>query len=160
MIRKVQNKDFSAITSIYNHYIRETTITFDIDELSEQIMADRIEKVTKKYPYLVIEEEDRVVGYAYASVWKDKDAYDKTVESTVYLDPSASGKGYGSKIYKALLQELKQQGFRIAIACITIPNPVSIALHEKLGFRKNAIFEKLGEKFGELHDVGYWQLML
>ncbi len=160
MIRPVKPEDIPFITEIYNYYVRETAITFDIIELTKNTMKERVEKIAARYPYFVLEQEGEVLGYTYANEWKPKDAYKFTVESTVYLNPKATGKGYGALLYSKLIQELKRMSFRVVLGGITVPNEASIALHEKFGFKKVAVFENIGKKFGQLYSVGYWQLML
>lgn len=102
----------------------------------------------------------QLLGYCYASKWKGRCAYRYSVESTVYLSPDATGKGIGSKLYGTLLAELRQRQFHTVIGGIALPNPASVALHEKLGFEKVAQFRQVGNKFGRWIDVGYWQLLL
>lgn len=160
MIRKATFADVPALLNIYNHYVRETVITFDIVEWELTNMEQHFHKITQSHPYLVCEEQGEVLGYAYANVWKEKDAYQQTCETTIYLKHGISGRGIGSKLYIELIEKLRARGIRVIIACITVPNDASIAIHEKFGFQKVAIFKQLGKKFGILHDVGYWQLTL
>jgi phosphinothricin acetyltransferase len=110
------------------------------------------------YPWLVAEVDGSLAGYAYASRWRERPAYRYTAESTIYLSQESGGHGYGSKLYNALLDELRAGGFHAVIGVITLPNPASIALHEKLGFSKVAHFSQVGYKFEHWLDVGYWQL--
>ena len=100
------------------------------------------------------------LGYAYASKWKGRCAYRFAVETTVYLDAPAHGRGLGRRLYERLLAALRESGMHVAIGGIALPNPASIALHEKLGFRKVGQFEEVGFKLGRWVDVGYWQVML
>ena len=99
----------------------------------------------------------QVVGYAYAGRWHDRSAYRYSVETTIYLDADHLGKSIGSGLYAALLQQLKERGMHVAIGGIALPNPGSVALHEKLGFRKVAHYGEVGFKFNRWIDVGYWQ---
>jgi phosphinothricin acetyltransferase len=108
----------------------------------------------------VAEIQNEVAGYAYASQWRSRSAYRYTAESTVYLDPVHTGKGIGNALYKDLIERLKAMGIHVVMGVITLPNPPSIALHEKLGFKKAAHFVEVGYKFGRWLDVGYWQLNL
>ncbi|NVK21101.1 MAG: N-acetyltransferase family protein [Kangiellaceae bacterium] len=161
VIRNVIEADASQIADIYNHYIENTIITFETAQVSSQEMANRIhETLAQSLPYLIIESDGQVLGYAYASKWKGRCAYRYSVEVTVYLSPTATGKGLGSRLYKELLNELKQLGYRTAIGGIALPNPASIALHEKMGMEKVAHFKQVGFKFDEWIDVGYWQVFL
>ena len=112
----------------------------------------------QKLPWLVALDADQCLGYAYATRWKERFAYRFSVESTVYLAPAASGRGLGSALYRALFDELKALGVHAVVGGITLPNPASVALHEKMGMRKVAHFAEIGFKFGEWVDVGYWQI--
>jgi phosphinothricin acetyltransferase len=111
-------------------------------------------------PWLVAEQGGTVVGYAYASPWKGRCAYRFSVESTVYLDPVHADRGIGTRLYTALLDAIRALGMRTVIGGIALPNPRSIALHERLGFSKVAEFRQLGFKQARWVDVGYWQLLL
>jgi len=157
MIRVATVADAEAIAAIYAPYVLETVITFEEKVVSAEQMAERMVTVTARYPWLVYEEEDRLLGYAYASPWKDRSAYRFACETSIYLAPEAHGRGVGTRLYAALLQELRERGLRVAIGGIALPNPASVALHERLGFRKVAHFDAVGTKFSKNIDVGYWQ---
>lgn len=148
------------IAAIYNHYIVGSHCTFEKVPVSAAIMAERIATVQEKYPWLVIEENGTIKGYAYATAWKQREAYAQTVESTVYVHPDAFGQGYGRKLYSELVQQLKTGEFHAALGGIALPNDASIALHEKLGFRKVGQLQQVGFKFDRWIDVGYWELLL
>lgn len=161
MIRPATEADADALAAIYNHYITDTVITFEETPVSVEEFAGRIRHVLEAgYPYLVDEEDGRVTGYAYASQFRTRVAYRYTVETTVYLDQTLTGRGAGTRLYTALIDELKQRGFHLALGGITLPNPASVALHEKLGFHKVAHFSEVGFKFDRWLDVGFWELKL
>jgi len=162
MVRDAKLSDAGLIVDIYNHYVLNSSVTFEIETLSVSDMATRIsETQTHGLPYIVyLDEEDRVIGYAYASKWKGRCAYQYSVEVSVYLHPDKTGKGTGSQLYAELLKQLKQSGYHAAIGGIALPNPASIALHEKFGMTKVAHFKEIGFKFGQWVDVGYWQGLL
>ena len=161
MIRPATHDDADAIARIYNHYILNTVVTFEEQAVSGPDMAARIDRVfAASLPYLVVEHDRDVVGYAYAGRWHDRSAYRNSVETTIYLDSNRLGKGIGRALYQTLLDRLVEKGLHVAIGGIAIPNPGSIALHEKLGFRKVAHYAEVGFKFGKWVDVGYWQRML
>jgi phosphinothricin acetyltransferase len=160
MIRVCTATDGAAIAEIYNHYVRETVVTFEEASVLPAEMAQRIADVAARYPWLVWESDGAIAGYAYAAAWKTRAAYRHSVESTIYLAASHHGRGVGSKLYGALLAELKTRGFHSVIGGVALPNPASVALHEKLGFRKIAHFAEVGRKFDRWVDVGYWQLIL
>ncbi|MGF6275686.1 L-amino acid N-acyltransferase YncA [Massilia sp. UYP11] len=160
-IRPASSLDAARICAIYNHYVATTTISFEEAPVMAPDMAGRIADVTTGgLPWLVLEVDGVVAGYAYATKWRARPAYRHAVESSVYLDPSLAGRGHGRRLYAHLLDELRQRGLHTAIAGIAQPNARSVALNERLGFRKVAHFSEVGLKFGSRIDVGYWQLLL
>lgn len=160
-IRSATPADGEALARIYNHYVRETIITFEEEAVTGAEMAARLARVQGGgLPWLVAEDDEGVAGYAYATPWKARAAYRFAVESTIYLDPARTGRGLGRPLYEALLDALRAGGFHTAVGGIALPNPASIALHERLGFVKVAHFREVGFKFGRWIDVGYWQRAL
>ncbi len=160
-IRDAQGEDAAAIAAIYNHYVEHTAITFEEDAVSDATMAERIEDVQGGgLPWLVIEQDGVLVGYAYATKWRVRHAYRFSVESTVYLEAGAAGNGWGAALYQVLLERLAGKGYHLVIGGIALPNAASVALHEKLGFEKVAQFREVGFKFDRWIDVGYWQKKL
>ncbi|GAB3733377.1 GNAT family N-acetyltransferase [Luteimonas pelagia] len=160
-IRPARGTDAAAIASIYNHYVADTCVTFETQPVADGDMADRIAQAgTDGLPWLVVEDAGRVAGYAYASKWKGRCAYRYTAESTVYLAPGSTGRGLGEPLYAALVDALADAGMHAVIGGIALPNPRSIRLHERLGFRKVAHFEQVGFKQDRWIDVGYWQRLL
>jgi L-amino acid N-acyltransferase YncA len=159
MIREAVPADGPAIARIYNFYIRTSIITFEEVEIGADDIAARMATVTAAaLPYLVMEEDGRIVGYAYAGKFHARSAYRHTVESTIYLDHEARGAGRGRILYKELLGELRKCPVHAVIAGVSLPNEASIALHEELGFVKVGHHPELGWKLGRWIDVGYWQL--
>lgn len=159
IIRSAQSDDAEELARIYNHYITRTCVTFETEEISAGDMASRIgEAAAQSLPYLVAELDSELVGFAYASRWKGRCAYRYSVESTIYLDPTRTGNGTGTALYAALLDEIREIGMHAVIGGISLPNPASVRLHEKLGFRKAGHFDQVGFKFDQWVDVGYWQL--
>lgn len=157
-IRVSERKDAGALAAIYNHYVKESTITFEEEPVTAAEMARRVEEVqSASFPWLIAESEGRVAGYAYATHWKLRSAYRFSVEITVYIAPAALGQGIGSMLYEQLFNHLQVLGVHVVIGGIALPNPASIALHEKFGLRKVAHFQEGGFKFGRWIDVGYWQ---
>jgi phosphinothricin acetyltransferase len=153
--------DAAVIAGIYNHYIRESVITFEESDVSTAEMASRIAKLSElSLPWLVAEHDDQIVGYAYASKWKERSAYRFAVESSVYLDHRITGKGVGKQLYRELLDRLRKLSVHTAIGGIALPNAASVALHEGMGFTKVAHFKEVGFKFDRWVDVAYWQLHL
>lgn len=160
MIRPATPADAADLCRIYNPYVAGTIVTFETAPVAVAAMAARIRKVTAGHLWLVWEEAGTVLGYAYASRWKDREAYRFAVETTVYVAAEAAGRGVGTGLYRALLPELGALGFHTALAGIALPNPASVALHEKLGFRQVAALPQVGWKLERWVDVGYWALML
>jgi phosphinothricin acetyltransferase len=154
-IRPVAPGDAAAIAAIYNHYVRETIVTFEEAEVTAGEMAGRIAAVTAQYPWLVLEQGGAPRGYAYAGRYHARAAYRHTVETTVYLDHASHRRGHGRALYQALLERLPGLGVHVAIASISVPNPASIGLHQALGFRPVGHFPQIGLKFGNWIDVVY-----
>lgn len=160
MIRSATAADAAAICSIYNRYVAETTVTFETDPVSVEVMRTRIAEVAASYPWLVFARDGEVGGYAYASRWRPRAAYRHSVESTIYLAPAFQRQGIGTQLYTELIARLRAQGIHQMIGGVALPNADSVALHERLGFRKVAHFAEVGRKFDRWIDVGYWQLAL
>ena len=124
-------------------------------------MAGRVAETRNvALPWLVAEASDQVVGYAYASKWRGRYAYRFSVESTVYLDKTSTGKGIGSLLYAELISNIRASCIHVVVGGIALPNEKSVALHERLGFKKVAHFEQVGFKQDRWVDVGYWQLLV
>lgn len=156
-IRSAQIEDAAVLVAIYAPYVETTAITFETEVPMVEDFASRIKKTLEKFPYLVAEEEGALVGYAYASTYYARAAYDWTVELSVYVSNEARGKGIGSLLYDALEEELTVRGFKNFLACIALPNPASLALHEKRGYEQVAHFKKVGYKFDTWHDIVWLQ---
>ena len=160
MVREVKESDAEALCRIYNNYIAGTTITFEEIPLHADEMVSRIKNITQNYPWLVYEENGKVIGYTYASKWKERSAYRYSVETGTYLDSSYVGKGIGTILKTELLKALKEKSIHSVVCGIALPNPASIALCEKFGFEKVAHLKEVGYKLGKWVDVGYWELIL
>lgn len=159
-IRPVSLQDASVISSIYAYYVKETPITFEIDVPDETEIKKRITEYTQKHPWIVCEVGGKVVAYAYATPFKARAAYRWSVETSIYVDHNFHGQGLGEKLYRALCERLKAMGILNIVGVITLPNPSSIKLHEKMGFQLVGRFPEVGFKMGQWYDVGYWQLTL
>lgn len=157
LIKPVEPAHIPHICEIYNHYIVNTTITFEETPLQVAEMQARIEAYTKLYPWLVCtDDQGQVVGYAYASKWKERAAYRHTAEATVYVRDGLAGKGYGKALYEVLLEALQKLDCHVVLGCIALPNEASVGLHEHFGFTKVAHMAEVGRKHGQWLDVGYW----
>ena len=160
MIRPATPDDAPRLAEIYNHYVENTTVTFEETAISATQMRQRMTRDGDRTPWLVAEWESSLVAYAYATSWSRRSGYRTSVETTVYVADGYLQKGYGAKLYRILLDELRRLELHCAIGVIALPNPGSVALHERLGFRKIGEFEEIGTKFGRWVNVGYWQLLL
>jgi phosphinothricin acetyltransferase len=159
VIRSISDGDVNSITEIYNYYISETTVTFETEMVVPRNMSERISKIkSDSLPWIVAQDSSGdVIGYAYASKWRERFAYRFSAEITVYLSATSTNKGMGTALYKALFSELKRKNIHSVMGGITLPNDASIALHEKFGMVKVAHFTEVGFKFNQWLDVGYWQ---
>ena len=139
-IRFAKPSDARALLDIYAPYVENTAITFEYEVPTIENFATRIGKTLEKYPYLVAEEDGVVLGYAYASTYYARAAYDWAVELSVYVSQDARGKGVGSKLYDKLEDLLDQMGYMHFLACISLPNEASLALHRKRGLSAGCSF--------------------
>jgi phosphinothricin acetyltransferase len=167
VIRMASEADADELLKIYSPYIADTAITFEYEVPSVAEFAHRIQNTLKKYPYIVAVEGDRIIGYAYASAFNARAAYDWAVETTVYLRQDCRGRGLGKVLYLALEDILKRQNILNLNACIAY-TPVqdvhldhtSPAFHQHLGYSKVAHFTKCGYKFGTWYDMIWMEKLL
>lgn len=160
MIRPVDPQDAATIAAIYNEYVLHTDISFETEALSADEMRRRILAISAAFPYFVYEEDGKVMGYCYAHPWKERAAYSRTLETTIYLAPDAQGRGIGTALMQRLIDACRRSGFHALVACITGGNEPSIALHRRLGFRQVSCFPQVGRKFGRWLDVVDLQFLL
>lgn len=161
IVREAQDSDVPAILEIYNPYITRTAVSFEEEPVTEPEIRRRIEEVQSyALPWLCAELDGRLAGYAYATRWRERSAYRFTAETTIYLAEGFLGRGIGNRLYSALLDRVHAAGMHQVMAVITLPNPASVRLHEKLGYVKVAHFSQVGYKFDRWLDVGYWQLAI
>ena len=161
VIREASAADAAAVAAIYNEYVLTTAISFEIDPVGSEAMTARIAEVAERgHPWLVAELTGRVVGFAYATHFHHRAAYCRTVETTIYLAPSATGQGVGKVLYQDLLSRVHALGFHTAVATIALPNDASVGFHESFGFTAVGRLPEVGRKLGRWIDLGYWHLML
>ena len=160
MIRAVRTEDAAEILAIYSPFITNTAVSFEYEVPSVDEISRRISDTTAKYPWVVWEENGRVLGYAYASSHRARPAYQWSVEVSVYLHPDARRKGIATLLYHDLFDQLRSSGFYNAYAGITLPNEASVGFHESLGFAPIGVYPRIGYKHGKWHDVGWWRLRL
>jgi L-amino acid N-acyltransferase YncA len=149
--------DSKACAAIYAPYVEDGPISFEERAPEAVEIADRMEG---SLAWLVAEQGGEVVGFAYACPHRSRPAYRWSVEVSVYVAADRQGDGHGRRLYEALFADLRERGFRVACAGITLPNEASIALHEKLGFESVGVYRGIGWKAGAWRDVGWWQLAL
>lgn len=154
------DRDAEAVRDIYAPYVLNTAVTFEMDVPSVSDMHARMSNNTR-YPWLVVEREDGlVVGYSYASAFRERIGYRYTAMSAIYLSPEAQGLGLGRQLYAALITMLRRMGFIMLMALITSPNEASEMLHRKMGFEQCALYRHVGIKFGEWRSAATYGLQL
>jgi L-amino acid N-acyltransferase YncA len=160
-LRLAEATDAAQVAAIYAPFCLETAVSFETTAPDEAAMRERISTLTQRYPWLVATSgAGDVLGYAYASKHRERAAYRWSVDFTVYLSPAAKRRGIGTALYRALTEICQYLGYYRAFAGITLPNDASVGLHEKVGFRPIGIYQRVGFKLGQWHDVGWWSLDL
>jgi L-amino acid N-acyltransferase YncA len=154
------DRDAAACVGIYAPHIEGGATSFEEKAPSAAAFAERIARISETYPWLVVEREGEVAGYAYACPHRARPAYRWAVEVSVYVAAEQYRRGCGQALYGELLKRLRSQRFQTACAGITLPNDASVALHERLGFVSVGVYRRIGWKAGAWHDVGWWQLEL
>ena len=160
LVRLARDTDIPAITGINDWYIARTAANFHAQPAGEEAMLEQWRHTRERYPWLVAEASGAVIGFARASPWKGRCAYDWSAEVTVYVHHEHHRKGAGAALYVRLFEILRNQGYRTVLAGITQPNQASVRLHERMGMTKVGHMKRVGWKFQAWHDVGYWQLEL
>jgi phosphinothricin acetyltransferase len=161
LIRPARSTDFDAIATLTNRSIVGSAIHFGYEPVSGAELRDLWSAKRERYPWLVAElEGGAFAGYAKAGVWRERAAYAWVVETAVYVEPAAHRQGVGKALYARLLTVLREQGYHMAVAGITLPNEGSVRLHEAAGFEFVGRFAEVGWKLGAWHDVGFWQARL
>ncbi len=157
---ELKENDFETIKKIYDYYILNSTVTFHTSKISIQALKDTISIDHPKYKSFLIKYNCKICGYCYLSQYKNRQAYDRTAEITVYLKPQYTGKGIGELAIRKLEKVAGQKGISVLIGIITGDNYQSIKLFEKCGFEKCAHFKQVGEKTGKILDVVAYQKIL
>jgi L-amino acid N-acyltransferase YncA len=153
-------RDAAASAAIYAPHVETSPVSFEERAPDATEMAMRIERYGQSHAWLVAEREGRVVGYAYATAFNERPAYRWSASVSVYVAEEARGSGVGRALYEALFDRLRERGFRMACAGITLPNEASVGLHESLGFEQTGLNHEIGWKRGAWRDVGWFQLEL
>ena len=159
-IRNGESADLNGLVEIYNHYVTKTHITFDTEPF---LVTDRIQWFnqfgeTGPYRLLVALEDDTIIGYASSTPFKPRAAYNTSVETTVYLDPEACGRGAGRQLYGRLIEDLvAEPAVHRAYGGVALPNDASVALHLALGFERVGSYHEVGYKFDKYWDVDWFE---
>jgi len=159
-IRPAIAGDLSALTDIYNHYVVNTAITFDLRPFAPEERRAWFEEhaTTGRHRLVVaVDDDGALLGYATTSRWRPKAAYDTTVEASVYCHPGAVGRGCGTGLYGALFESISGEDVHRIVAGVSLPNPASIKLHERCGFRPVGVFPSVGRKFDKYWDVAWFE---
>jgi len=161
-IRAATEEDLAEVSAIYDHHARTSVSTFDDESPGPERWAWKVSPSARPGEHLlvVVAEDGEVRGYAESSVFRDRPAYDRTREVSVYLGLDARQQGFGRKLYDELLGLLRTDGMHVAVAVIALPNPASEALHKACGFSRVGVLEQVGYKFGAWVDTAWWQLRL
>ncbi|MBN2173526.1 MAG: N-acetyltransferase [Bacteroidales bacterium] len=157
MIRLANSKDYKSIHEIYKPFVESTAISFEFSMPSLSEYSKRIDEIQVDYPWLVLDINGQVAGYAYASKHRKRAAYQWAAEVSVYVDKTYYRKHAATALYHALSSILEMMGVRMLLAGITLPNEASVRFHESMGFEPIGIYKNIGFKFGKWHSVGWWQ---
>lgn len=160
IIRMACEKDSERLLEIYSKYIRETVITFEYVIPDIETFKSRIRSISAKYPYLVCEDNGIIVGYAYASPHKEREAFKWCLDTSIYIDEAYHGKNIGRVLYDELIRLVKLQGIYKLYAVVCIPNEKSERFHKRMGFESVAVFNNVGFKLGEWRAIEYLELIL
>jgi len=159
-IRLATTADAAGILAIYAPYIANTSFTFETEVPSVETFAERIKTYLLNWPWLIYEQNGMIAGYAYATKYRERTAYQWCTESSIYVHDDHQKSGIGKLLYKTLIAILQRQGFRNVYAVINLPNEKSVSFHERLGFRYFATYEQVGYKLGKWKNVGWWRLII
>src|SRR5687767_11371269 len=159
-IRLATRADAAAIAAIYAPYCESTVVSFEEIAPSAEEMARRIASVGTTRPWIVLEQDSRVIGYAYASAHHERAAYRWSVSTAIYVGRGHHHRGAGRALYTTLFALLRALGYYKASAGITLPNPASIGLHEAMGFELVGVYRDIGHKLGAWHDVAWYQAVI
>lgn len=156
VIRPVTDSDIEDILNLYTYYILNTTITFEEEVPSIEVFQKRVESIFDRYPFIVAEDEGKIIGFAYATQFRGRSAYRWLVEVAIYVDIHYQGKGAGKKLLEVLFDIIQKLGYYDIYSVITLPNDRSVKLFESFGFTKNTILKQAGYKHGRWCDAGIW----
>jgi phosphinothricin acetyltransferase len=158
-VRPATAGDLAAVNDVYNQYVRETHYTFDIEPMTIDARQEWFThySTTGRHRLLVAVSDGQVIGYASSGRFRTKPGYNTSVETSVYLVPESVGRGAGSRLYEELFKALEGEDIHRAYAGIALPNPASVALHERFSFKRVAHFTEQGRKFERYWDVAWYE---
>lgn len=161
-IRHASPSDLGPLTALYNHFVENTPITFDLEPLTEEARSSWLDQFTRtgRYQIFVAESDGAIAGYACSQRFRVKRAYETSVETSIYLAPGEQGKGLGSRLYRTLFESIGNEDLHRAYAGVTHPNEASVAFHRKFGFRSIGIYREVGRKMGRYWDVEWLEKIL
>jgi len=152
-IRPVAKSDAPACLKLYSKYVVDSAVSFELEAPSLNEFERRIENISNRFPYLIAEKDGAFAGYAYASAYRDRLAYQWNVEVSIYVEENARMSGIASSLYQELFSELRRIHICKAYAVIAMPNDASVNFHTKMGFEKFATYTNVGFKLNQWHDV-------
>jgi phosphinothricin acetyltransferase len=158
--RVATEQDLATVKAIYDHQVETGISTFDTSPPPLDYWTARLASTAPGDHLLVAERDGAVLGYAYSSTYRPRSAYDRTRETSVYLDPEAAGQGLGRALYDDLLARLRADGMHVALGVVALPNPASEALHRACGFERVGVLPEVGRKFDRWIDTAFWALRL
>jgi phosphinothricin acetyltransferase len=158
-LRPAEERDLEQLNDVYNHYVRTSPATFDLEEITTDARRHWFDQfhLEGRHRLFVAVEEDALLGYAYSGELRDRRAYETSIAVSAYCHPDATGKGIGTALYGALFDAISDEDLHRAYAGITVPNAASFALHERFGFKQVAYFTEQGRKFGRYWDVAWFE---
>ncbi len=161
-VRAARPTDLGRVVAIYNHYVEHSAATFDLVPARPEDRIAWFDEHSRggRYRLLVATEDDQLVGWATTSPFRPRAAYATTVESSVYVAPGAVGRGIGSRLYRSLFAAISEEDLERVVAGVTTPNPASVRLHRRFGFRRVGTFHRVGRKFGRFWDVAWFERSL
>jgi phosphinothricin acetyltransferase len=160
IVRAAERRDLPAIVETYNHYVRHTPATFEVDPVTVDGRAEWFATHAPPGPhrlFVAIDVAGELVGWATSSPFRPRAAYRTTVEASVYARPTCQGQGVGTQLYRRLFEEIRDEDVERIVAGVALPNPASIALHARFGFRHVGTFTRVGRKFGRYWDVAWFE---
>lgn len=156
MIRMLKKEDIEQCLNLYNWYIINSTATFETEVLSLDAFTQRVHHIQKRYPWIVLEEEGKIKGYAYLDAFHERAAYNWTCDLSIYLDHEQRGKGYGKQLMNAIIELAKEDGYHNIVSIVTEGNKASEAMHASFGFEKKGFFPQFGYKHHKWAGVTYF----